>query len=52
MLSSLKVGWIKRSESTNNQNVAERDVPIAYVKITGLKSVRSRIENLELELDA
>jgi hypothetical protein len=31
-----------------SQNVAEKDTPIVYVTIKELKSVRSRIEKLEL----
>jgi hypothetical protein len=34
------------------QNVAEKDTPIVYITITELKPVRSRIENLTLELVA
>ncbi len=32
------------------QSVAEKDVPVVYVKIKELKPVRSRIESLELEM--
>ena len=34
------------------QGVAEKDTPIVYVTIIELKPVRSRIENLKLELVA
>jgi hypothetical protein len=34
------------------QNVAEKDTTIVYITITELKPVRSRIENLTLELVA
>lgn len=34
------------------QNVTEKDTSIVYITITELKSVRSRIENLTLELVA
>ncbi len=32
------------------QNIAEKDTPIVYITITELKPVRSRIEQLKLEL--
>ncbi|MBW1933709.1 MAG: hypothetical protein JRI56_12105 [Deltaproteobacteria bacterium] len=34
------------------QEAAEKDTPIAYVTITEIKPVRSRIESLRLELAA
>ncbi len=55
---ALVVMHIEGDEEFNNwaretaQSVAEKDNPIAYVTITELKPVRSRIEKLKLELAA
>jgi hypothetical protein len=38
--------WAKQSA----QKAAEKDTPVAYVTVTEIKPVRSRIESLKLEL--
>jgi len=40
--------WARRT----GQNMADKDNPIAYVTVTELKPVRSRIEKLKLEMAA
>jgi hypothetical protein len=40
--------WAKKAA----QEAAEKDTPVAYVTITEIKPVRSRIESLRLELAA
>ncbi len=55
---ALVVMQIEGDEEFNNwaremaQSVAEKDTSIVYITITELKPVRSRIENLTLELVA
>ncbi len=55
---ALVVMQIEGDEEFNNwaremaQSVAEKDTSIVYVTITELKPVRSRIENMTLELVA
>jgi len=41
-------GWARQT----SRDCAEKDAPIVYVTITELKPVRSRIENLKLEMVA
>ena len=40
--------WAKQAA----KEAAEKDTPVAYITITEIKPVRSRIENLKLELSA